>query len=94
MSKEHFANNYTLRERIDAMPEDSILFRPDYPECYTEFVGSILSGLTTDDILVKIAQGIYVMLYKSRRMVLSLVPYLMASCPRVCLPSTQSIIIS
>lgn len=94
MSKEHIANNYTLRECIDAMPEDSILFCPDYPECHTEFVGCILSGLTTDGILVKIPQGIYVMLCKSRRMVLSLTPYLMASCPRVCLPSTHSIIIS
>lgn len=30
MNKEHsFTDNYTLRERIEAMPEDNVLFRSD-----------------------------------------------------------------
>lgn len=49
----------TLRQRIEAMPEDCILFRSDFPEYHTEFVGSVLSELTTEGMLVKIAHGIY-----------------------------------
>lgn len=67
MNKEHsFTDNYTLRERIEAMPEDNVLFRSDFPEYHTEFVGSILSGLAADGVLIKIAQGIYVKPRKSR----------------------------
>ena len=58
------ANEYsivgvTLRQRIETMPEDCILFRSDFPEYHTEFVGSVFSELTTEGILVKIAHGIY-----------------------------------
>ena len=34
----------TLRQRIEALPEDSILFRSDFPEYHAEFVGSTLSN--------------------------------------------------
>jgi hypothetical protein len=49
----------TLRERLIQMPEDSVMFRTDFPEYHSEFVGSVLSELTEEGILVKLAQGIY-----------------------------------
>ena len=59
MTNEYSIDGITLRQRIKAMPEDCILFRSDFPEYHTEFVGSILSELTTEGMLVKIAHGIY-----------------------------------
>ncbi len=59
MANEYSINGITLRQSIEAMPADCILFRSDFPEYHTEFVGSILSELTTEGILVKIAHGIY-----------------------------------
>ena len=59
MTNEYPIDGITLKQRIEAMPEDCILFRSDFPEYHTEFVGSILSELTTEGILVKIAHGIY-----------------------------------
>jgi hypothetical protein len=59
MTNEYSIDSTTLRQRIEAMPEDCILFRSDFPEYHTEFVGSILSELTTKGMLVKIAHGIY-----------------------------------
>lgn len=60
MSSEHFAiDSSTLRERIEAMPEDSVLFRSDFPEYHSEFVGCTLVELTKEGVLVKLAQGIY-----------------------------------
>ena len=55
----HSLDSNTLRQRIEAMPEDSILFRSDFPEYHAEFVGSTLSELTSEEVLTKIAQGIY-----------------------------------
>ena len=55
----HSLDSNTLRQRIEAMPEDSILFRSDFPEYHAEFVGSTLAELTNEGILTKIAQGIY-----------------------------------
>lgn len=52
-------NENTLRQRIETMPEDSVLFRSDFPDYHSEFVGSILSELSNAGILVKLAQGIY-----------------------------------
>lgn len=49
----------TLRKRIEAMPEDSVLFRSDFPEYHSEFVGGTLVELTKEGVLVKLAQGIY-----------------------------------
>ena len=62
----HSINSNTLRQRIEAMPEDSILFRSDFPEYHAEFVGSTLSELTNEKVLTKIAQGIYAKPRKSR----------------------------
>ncbi len=67
MSNEHLnIDNITLKDRIEALPEDSVLFRSDFPEYHSEFVGSTLSELTRSGILYKIAQGIYVKPRKSR----------------------------
>ncbi len=67
MSNEHsITENITLKERIEALPEDSVLFRSDFPEYHSEFVGSTLSELTRNGVLYKIAQGIYVKPRKSR----------------------------
>ena len=39
MSSEHFAiDSSTLRERIEAMPEDSVLFRSDFPEYHLNWM--------------------------------------------------------
>ena len=59
MTNEYSIDGITLRQRIEAMPEDCILFRSDFPEYHTEFVGSVLSELTNEGMLVKIAHGIY-----------------------------------
>ena len=56
----------TLRQRIEVMPEDSIFFRSDFPEYHAEFVGSTLSELTDEGLLVRISQGIYAKPRKSR----------------------------
>jgi len=66
MIHEYSLDSITLKERIEAIPESSILFRSDFPEYHTEFVGSVLSELTTNGVLVKIAQGIYAKPRKSR----------------------------
>ena len=50
----------TLKSRIEKLPEDSVLFRSDFPEYHPEFVGSILTELTHEGTLYKLAQGIYV----------------------------------
>ena len=60
MSNEHsIKDGETLRKRIETMPEDSVLFRSDFPEYHSEFVGETLAELTKEGILVKLAQGIY-----------------------------------
>ena len=64
MDAEH--SNITLRERIEASPEDTVLFRSDFPEYHSEFVGGTLAGLTQEGLLVKLAQGIYAKPRRSR----------------------------
>lgn len=59
MSKECLKEGVTLRQRIESMSEGCILFRSDFPEYHAEFVGSVLSELTDEGILVRIAHGIY-----------------------------------
>lgn len=60
MSSEHpIKDCETLRKRIEAMSEDSVLFRSDFPEYHSEFVGETLAELTNEGALVKLAQGIY-----------------------------------
>jgi len=56
----------TLKSRIKALPDDSVLFRSDYPEYHSEFVGSTLAELAESGVLFKMAQGIYVKPRKSR----------------------------
>ena len=56
----------TLRQRIESLPEDSVLFRSDFPDYHSEFVGGTLSELTNEGVLVKLAQGIYARPRKSR----------------------------
>ena len=62
----HSTNSNTLRQRIEAMPEDSIMFRSDFPEYHAEFVGGTLSELADEGVLTKITQGIYAKPRKSR----------------------------
>lgn len=59
-------HNITLRERIKALPEDSVLFRTDFPEYHSEFVGGTLAELTQEGMLVKLAQGVYAKPRRSR----------------------------
>ena len=59
-------HNITLRERIEALPEDSVLFRSDFPEYHSEFVGGTLAELTQEGMLVKLAQGVYAKPRRSR----------------------------
>lgn len=68
MVKEHLVDNgnYTLRQRIETLPEDSIIFRSDFPEYHSEFVGGTLAELTNEGVLIKLAQGIYAKPRKSR----------------------------
>ena len=51
MTNEYSIGSTTLKQRIEAMPEDCILFRSDFPEYHTEFVGSILAELTNEGTL-------------------------------------------
>lgn len=67
MNKTNLANEgVSLRERIKALPNDSVLFRSDFPEFHPEFVGETLAELTHEGVLVKLAQGIYAKPAKSR----------------------------
>ncbi len=67
MNKESYIEeSKTLKSRIKALPVDSVLFRSDYPEYHSEFVGSTLAELTESGALFKMAQGIYVKPRKSR----------------------------
>ena len=59
-------HNITRRERIEALPEDSVLFRTDFPEYHSEFVGGTLAELTQEGMLVKLAQGVYAKPRRSR----------------------------
>lgn len=66
MTGERLNNGRTLRQLIEAEPEDSILFRSDFPEYHAEFVGATLAELTRAGVLVKLAQGIYAKPRKSK----------------------------
>ena len=54
------ADDKTLREKILSSEDDSIFFRSDFPEYHTESVGRVLSELTKEGRLLRIASGIYV----------------------------------
>ncbi len=66
MSSDNSIDSGTLRKRIEALPEDSILFRSDFPEYHSEFVGGTLAELTDEGVLMKLAQGIYAKPRKSK----------------------------
>lgn len=66
MSSDNSIDSGTLRKRIEALPEDSILFRSDFPEYHSEFVGGTLAELTGEGVLMKLAQGIYAKPRKSK----------------------------
>ncbi|MBR5085974.1 MAG: hypothetical protein IKX31_03090 [Muribaculaceae bacterium] len=66
MSRNSSNDINTLRSRIEAMPEDCVLFRSDFLEYHSEFVGGTLAELTSEGVLVKLAQGIYAKPRKSR----------------------------
>lgn len=40
------------------MPNDSVLFRSDFPDYHSEFVGSVLAELTNEGVLVKMNKPI------------------------------------
>lgn len=50
----------TLKSKILGLPFDAVIFRTDYPEYHPEFVGSVLAELTKQNVLMRVAQGIYV----------------------------------
>ena len=54
------ADDKTLREKILSSEDYSIFFRLDFPEYHTESVGRVLSELTGEGQLLRIASGIYV----------------------------------
>lgn len=59
-------NGVTLQQRIEVLPDDTVLFRSDFPEFHSEFVGETLAALTREGVLVKVAQGIYAKPRRSR----------------------------
>ena len=59
-------NGVTLQQRIEVLPDDTVLFRSDFPEFHSEFVGETLAELTREGVLVKVAQGIYAKPRRSR----------------------------
>ena len=64
--EDYIEESRTLKSRIKTLPDDSVLFRSDYPEYHSEFVGSTLAELAESGVLFKMAQGIYVKPRKSR----------------------------
>jgi len=54
----------SLKDIISNLPEGSIVFRTDFPQYHSEFVGNVLAAMVDENNLTKIAQGIY---FKPRR---------------------------
>lgn len=50
----------TLREQILSSEDDAIFFRNDFPQYHPESVGRILTDLTEERELIRIASGIYI----------------------------------
>ena len=55
-----------LRQIIEEIPPGNVLFRTDFPQYNVEFVGNVLTKLVEDNVIVKLAQGIYYMPKLSR----------------------------
>lgn len=51
--------NRPLRQIIEEAPPGSVFFRTDFPQYNAEFVGNVLTKLVDDQVIVKLAQGIY-----------------------------------
>lgn len=49
----------TLRGQILGADENSIFFRSDFPQYHTESVGRVLSAMTDEGLLIRLAPGIY-----------------------------------
>jgi len=49
----------SLKTILRNLPQDSIIFRTDYPQYHSEFVGNTLSSMVSEGSFVKLAQGIY-----------------------------------
>jgi len=56
----------SLKDIIGNLPEGSIVFRTDFPQYHSEFVGNVLSAMVDENNLTKIAQGIYLKPRRSR----------------------------
>lgn len=48
-----------LRRIIEETPPGNVIFRTDFPQYNTEFVGNVLAKLVEENVVVKLAQGIY-----------------------------------
>ena len=48
-----------LRRIIKETPPGNVIFRTDFPQYNTEFVGNVLAKLVEENVVVKLAQGIY-----------------------------------
>ena len=51
--------NRPLRKIIEETPPGNVIFRTDFPQYNTEFVGNVLAKLVEENVVVKLAQGIY-----------------------------------
>jgi len=56
----------SLKDIIGNLPEGSIVFRTDFSQYHSEFVGKVLSAMVDENNLTKIAQGIYLKPRRSR----------------------------
>lgn len=54
------ATAQTLKDRILSQADNTILFRSDFPDYHQESVGRVLSALSEDGVLLRLAQGVYV----------------------------------
>lgn len=55
-----YMSEQTLRQQILSSENDTIFFRNDFPQYHPESVGRVLTDLTDNGDLVRIASGIYV----------------------------------
>lgn len=52
-------NDRTLKARIMKADENTVFFRSDFPQYHTESVGRVLSAMTAEGLLIRLAPGIY-----------------------------------
>ena len=51
--------NKPLRQIIEETPPGNVIFRTDYPQYNSEFVGNVLAKLVGEGLILKLGQGIY-----------------------------------